>query len=109
MHRPGRLARRLKPHKRRHERARDTFEVETDAVKAGQRVIVLDDVLATGKTMRRAVRALRKHGAQVLAGACLVELAFESGRARLDIPLAALVIYDDDDLVRDALSKRSDP
>lgn len=72
-------------------------------MKAGQRIVVLDDVLATGKTMRKAVKALRKHGAQVLAGVCLVELAFKNGRERLDIPLAALVTYDDDDLIRDAL------
>ena len=108
VHRPGRLVRRLEPHKRRHEHATDTFEVEADAVKAGQRVIVLDDVVATGKTMSRAVRALRQYGAQVLAGVCLVELAFNNGRARLDIPLASLVIYDDDDLIRDVLGHPSD-
>lgn len=108
LHRPGRLARRLAPHERRHERADDTFEIEADAVKAGQRVIVLDDVLATGKTMKRAIEALRSHGAQVLAGVCLVELAFHNGRARLDIPSAALVIYDDDDLIRDFLGPPSD-
>lgn len=108
VHRPGRLARRLAPPKRRRKPARDTFEIEADAVKAGQRVIVLDDVVATGKTMRTAVRALRKHGAQILAGVCLIELAFKNGRARLDIPLAALITYDEDDLIRDIIGNTSD-
>lgn len=73
----------------------DTIEMHDDAVQAGQRVVLIDDLLATGGTMDAAVRLLRGLGAVVPAAACVIELTFLRGRDRLDIPVEALLTYDD--------------
>ncbi|MGF7178255.1 adenine phosphoribosyltransferase [Azospirillum doebereinerae] len=72
----------------------DTIEVQSDAVKPGQRVVVLDDLLATGGTMAAAVTLLRRIGADVRAAAFLVELTFLNGRDKLDVPSLSLMAYD---------------
>jgi len=76
------------------EYGKDTVEVQADAIKPGQRVIVLDDLLATGGTMQAAIALLRKVGGDVQAAAFIIELAFLNGRARLDVPALSLVSYD---------------
>jgi adenine phosphoribosyltransferase len=72
----------------------DTVEVQADALKPGQRVVVLDDLLATGGTLAAAIRLLRNVGAEVSASACIIELAFLRGRDRLDVPFNALISYE---------------
>ncbi len=72
----------------------DTIEIQADAVKPGQRVVVLDDLLATGGTMAATIKLLRGIGADVRAAAFLIELTFLDGRARLDVPAHALMAYD---------------
>jgi len=72
----------------------DTIEVQADAVKPGQRVVVLDDLLATGGTMAAAISLLRQVGADVRAAAFLVELTFLNGRGRIDVPSISLMAYD---------------
>ncbi len=72
----------------------DTVEVQADAIKKGQRVVVLDDLLATGGTLSAAVRLLRNVGADVAAAGCIIELAFLKGRRRLDIPFNTLISYE---------------
>ncbi len=72
----------------------DTLEVQADAVQPGQRVVLLDDLLATGGTLNAAVGLLRKVGADVRAAAVLIELSFLKGRDRVDLPLTSLVDYD---------------
>ncbi|MBM3598450.1 MAG: adenine phosphoribosyltransferase [Alphaproteobacteria bacterium] len=72
----------------------DTIEVQADAVKPGQRVVVLDDLLATGGTMRAAVELVHKVGGTVPACACIIELNFLKGRKHLNVPFSALVGYD---------------
>ncbi|PWC34692.1 adenine phosphoribosyltransferase [Azospirillum sp. TSO35-2] len=72
----------------------DTIEVQSDAVKPGQRVVVLDDLLATGGTMAAAITLLRQVGADVRAAGFLVELTFLQGRARIDVPSVSLMAYD---------------
>ena len=71
----------------------DTIEVQKDAVRPGQRVIVLDDVLATGGTMAAAIALLRKVGGVVPAAACLIELEFLGGRSRVGVPFGSLMTY----------------
>ena len=73
----------------------DTIEVQADAVKPGQKVVLLDDLLATGGTMAAAVNLLRQVGAEVVGSACIIELNFLKGRDNLDIPCTTLVQYDD--------------
>ncbi|MBM3485301.1 MAG: adenine phosphoribosyltransferase [Alphaproteobacteria bacterium] len=72
----------------------DTVEIQADAVKPRQRIVVLDDLLATGGTMGAAIKLLREVGADVVAAAFIIELTFLNGRSRLDIPATSLVAYD---------------
>jgi adenine phosphoribosyltransferase len=72
----------------------DTIEIQEDAVIAGQRVIVLDDLLATGGTMQAAINLVRQRGGVVTGAGCIIELSFLNGRGRIDVPLAAMVAYD---------------
>jgi adenine phosphoribosyltransferase len=76
------------------EYGRDTIEIQADAVKPGQKIVLLDDLLATGGTMSAATQLLRHAGAEVMACACIIELAFLNGRARLDIPTTTLVSFE---------------
>ncbi len=65
-----------------------TVEVHTDAFAAGDRVLIVDDVLATGGTARATAELVRRSGADVTAVAVLLELGFLSGRdglAHLDV------------------------
>jgi adenine phosphoribosyltransferase len=73
----------------------DTIEVQADAVRPGQRVVLLDDLLATGGTAAASISLLRRIGADVRAAAFIVELAFLPGRARLDVPVEAVLSYDE--------------
>ena len=73
----------------------DTIEIQDDAVKPGQRVVILDDLLATGGTLAAAVELFEKVGAEVVGTACIIELTFLDGREKLGVPFSALVAYDD--------------
>lgn len=73
----------------------DVIEIQADAVEPGQRVVVLDDLLATGGTMRASIELLKKVGADVRAAATIIELSFLNGRARIDVPYTSLITYDD--------------
>ena len=69
-----------------------TIEVLTDAFAPGDRVLVIDDVLATGGTARATADLVRRTGAQVAGLAVLLELSFLNGRAKLpDLPVSALL------------------
>ena len=73
----------------------DTIEIQEDAVAPGTRVVILDDLLATGGTLAASVHLLRKVGAEVVGGACIMELTFLNGRNKLDIPFETLLQYDE--------------
>jgi adenine phosphoribosyltransferase len=72
----------------------DTIEIQADAIKPGQRVIVLDDLLATGGTLSAAIRLCRMVGGEVAAAACIIELKFLDGRKRINVPFSSVVSYD---------------
>ena len=72
----------------------DTIEVQADAILPGQRVVIVDDLVATGGTLRAAIDLVERQGGIVAAAACIIELAFLDGRSRLSVPLAAMVTYD---------------
>jgi adenine phosphoribosyltransferase len=76
------------------EYGQDRIEIQADAVEPGARVVILDDLLATGGTMRAGIDLLRQVGAEVPAAAALIELTFLGGRQRLDVPCDTLVAYD---------------
>ena len=72
----------------------DTLEVHRDAVVAGERVLVVDDVIATGGTAAATARLVERLGAQVAGFAFLVELSALDGRSVLGpVPVTALVTY----------------
>ena len=74
----------------------DTIEIQADAVEKGQRVVVLDDLLATGGTMAASIELLNRVGAEVVGTACIIELTFLGGRDRLGgVPFDTLMAYDD--------------
>ncbi len=72
----------------------DRLEIQADAITPGQRVVIVDDLLATGGTMAAGIALLRQVGAVVPAAATLMELTFLGGRARVDVPVESLVAYE---------------
>jgi adenine phosphoribosyltransferase len=76
------------------EYGRDRLEVHADAVPPGTRVLLVDDVLATGGTAEAAVLLLAKAGAEVVRAMFVIELDALGGRARLGaLPVESLVRY----------------
>jgi adenine phosphoribosyltransferase len=76
----------------------DTIEIQADAISPGQRVVIMDDLLATGGTASAAVELIRDVGGVVAGASFIVELTFLPGRAKLDalqVPLSTLTAYDD--------------
>jgi adenine phosphoribosyltransferase len=72
-----------------------TIEMHTDAVKKGQRVLVVDDLLATGGTAGAACELVKKQGGEVVECAFVVELAFLGGRDKIKgIPVHSLISYE---------------
>jgi adenine phosphoribosyltransferase len=72
----------------------DAVEIHRDAVQEGQRVLVVDDVLATGGTLQATCRLLERLGAQIAGLSVLVELAFLGGRQKLKgYPLNAVIEF----------------
>ncbi len=69
------------------------LEVHRDPTIAGERVLIVDDVLATGGTAEASVRLLRELDAEAAGCAFLIELRALGGRARLDVPVTSLVTY----------------
>ncbi len=90
----GKLPGKTIPHTYDLEYGSDTVEIQSDAIEAGQRVVIIDDLLATGGTAAAAVRLCRMVGADVVGSAFIVELTGLKGRARLDIPVTSLVNYE---------------
>lgn len=72
----------------------DAIELQADAIESGQRVVILDDLLATGGTAAGALTLLRQAGADVRAAAFIIELEGLGGRETLDIPITSLLTFD---------------
>jgi len=73
----------------------DALEVHQDAVQPGQRVLICDDLLATGGTAAAAVKLVKQLGGDVAGAAFAVELSFLSGRTKLPgVDVFALLKYD---------------
>ena len=73
----------------------DTLEIHQDAVQKGQRVLVCDDLLATGGTASATVELIRKLGGEVIGTGFAVELSFLNGRAKLPgLDVFSLIQYD---------------
>jgi len=71
----------------------NTIEIQQDALKPGQRVVILDDLLATGGTAQAAIKLCQQVGAVVTRAAFVIELGFLHGRDKLGVPVTSLVTY----------------
>ncbi|MBK8000897.1 MAG: adenine phosphoribosyltransferase [Verrucomicrobia bacterium] len=72
----------------------NTIAIHTDAVKPGSRVLLIDDLLATGGTAEAAAMLLQKVGAKILEAAFFIELKDLNGRERIQhCPVRSLVVY----------------
>ena len=77
------------------EYGRDALAMHEDAITRGQRVLAVDDLLATGGTMAATLRLVEQLGGRVVGVAFMIELAFLHGREKLrNYPLHSLIVYD---------------
>jgi adenine phosphoribosyltransferase len=73
----------------------ETLEIHKDAFKPGERVLIVDDVLATGGTARATAKLVERLGGTVVGIACLIELGFLHGRKAIeDYDFFALITFD---------------
>jgi adenine phosphoribosyltransferase len=91
---PGKLPHRTERVDYALEYGTDALEAHRDGVIAGERIVLVDDLLATGGTAQGALQLIRRLRGDVVGVSFVVELAFLGGRARLDAPVQALVAYD---------------
>lgn len=72
----------------------NTIAIHTDAIRHGSRVLLIDDLLATGGTAVAAAQLLKKVGANIVEISFFIELSFLHGRDKLkDLPVRSLVVY----------------
>jgi adenine phosphoribosyltransferase len=77
------------------EYGRDALAIHEDAIQARQRVLVVDDLLATGGTMAATLRLIEQLGGHVVGVVFMIELAFLHGREKLkNYPVHSLIVYD---------------
>jgi adenine phosphoribosyltransferase len=77
------------------EYGRDILAIHEDAIRPGQRVLAVDDLLATGGTMAATLRLVERLGGKVVGAAFLIELGFLAGRERLKgYALESLITYE---------------
>ncbi|MCB1721875.1 MAG: adenine phosphoribosyltransferase [Rhodospirillales bacterium] len=69
----------------------DIIEIQPDLIPAGSKVVLVDDLLATGGTMQAAEILLHKAGAHVVANLCIIELEGLNGRDKLTAPLESVI------------------
>ena len=89
---PGKLPREVRASEYELEYGTDRLEIHTDAVAKGQRVLMVDDLLATGGTMAAACELIRRLQGEIVGVAFLIELCFLNGREKLgDCDLTTLI------------------
>jgi len=69
----------------------DTIEVHVDACEGGRRLLMVDDLLATGGTMEASIKLVRRIGGEPVACVFAIELGFLGGRKRLGVPVHSLL------------------
>lgn len=92
---PGRLPSRTRSEEYALEYGSDRVEIHEDAIHEGDRVLMVDDVLATGGTMCACCKLVESLGGQIVGIALLIELSFLRGREKLDrFPVHSVLKYD---------------
>lgn len=71
----------------------DSLEIHSDALRPGQRVVIIDDLLATGGTLASCCNLVRKLGAELYGVAVLIELVDLGGRKKVDCDLVSVIQY----------------
>ncbi len=71
----------------------DKLEIHKDAIKPGQRLVVLDDLLATGGTAAATAQLVKNQGGEVVECAFAIELAFLEGGKKIDAPCFSLISF----------------
>jgi len=93
LRKPGKLPGKTMRHTYTLEYGEDCLEIHDDAITPGERVLVVDDVIATGGTAHAAGELVGRLGGTVAAYAFLVELSFLNGRSRLEGDVLSLIRY----------------
>ena len=75
------------------EYGKDSLAIHEDAIKPGDRVVIADDLLATGGTIETTVKLIEQLGGIVVGAVFLIELSYLEGRKKLDFPIFSLVTY----------------
>jgi len=92
---PGKLPGETVSHTYELEYGTDTLEIHTDAIQPGQRVLLVDDLLATGGTIAACASLVEKLGGEVAGAAFVIELSFLNGRSKLaGMPVFTIVDYE---------------
>jgi adenine phosphoribosyltransferase len=92
---PGKLPAKIVSESYELEYGTNTLEIHEDGVEPGQRVLVIDDLLATGGSARAAVNLVEQLGGKIIGVAFLVELDFLHGREKLEgYDVKSLIHYD---------------
>ncbi|HEY3175767.1 MAG TPA: adenine phosphoribosyltransferase [Candidatus Polarisedimenticolia bacterium] len=95
MRKPGKLPHETASETYSLEYGTDTIQIHKDAIARGDRILIVDDLLATGGTAGAAVSLLSRMGAEIVGASFVVELMFLSGRAKLtSVPTFSLIKYD---------------
>ncbi|KAF7993843.1 hypothetical protein HCN44_011112 [Aphidius gifuensis] len=71
-----------------------TFEIQTDSITSGLKVLIVDDLLATGGTIKAAVKLLKATGAQVVECLVIMELVGLDGKSKIDAPVHSFIKYE---------------
>ena len=73
----------------------DTLQIHKDAIESGKRVVIIDDLLATGGTAGAACNLIKQTGAKVVAAAFVIELQDLNGRAKMpeDVEVVSMLVY----------------
>lgn len=71
----------------------DTMEIQSDLIQPHQRVVLVDDLLATGGTLQAAIHLLEQMDTQICAAATIIELSNLKGRDKIKVPFTSLISY----------------
>lgn len=93
LRKPGKLPRKTESASYQLEYGEDSIHAHADAFPAGARVLLIDDLVATGGTLRACAEVAEKLGAAQITAACLIELVSLGGRAHFARPLHSVLQY----------------
>jgi len=98
LRKPGKLPHKTIREEYETEYSRDAFEIHEDAIKQGENVLIVDDLLATGGTMEAATKLVERLGGNIIGIAILIELGFLNGREKLSkYDLYTLVNFEEEE------------